>query len=263
MISLYTGSVGSGKSYHATDLALSWVRRGKHVIANFPLKFGKSKREIAMSKRWHYNDEITVPWLIAKSIEHGWYGKESQCLIVIDEAGVIFNSRDWQTQFKQRLNWIKFLSQSRKFGYDIIFVAQSDRMIDKQIRGLVEYEVKHLKANNSFLFSFLSIFRITLFMYVYSWYQTRLRNNLRLSIYKPWIGKRYDTMRTFNMDELIMYIESMYAGAVIPSRVASFIDAIKNNREIVLTKGKQSVNIEATKDEEEEENERSKNAVAH
>lgn len=224
MITLYTGSVGSGKSYHATDLGKDWVKN-RHVIANFPLKFGKSKRQQQQAERWIFHDELTVEFLIAKSIEKGWYGKESQCLVIIDEAGVIFNSRDWQTAGDHRKNWIKFLSQSRKFGYDFIFVAQSDRMIDKQIRGLVEYEVKHLKANNAFFFQFLSLFRVTLFLYVYRWYQTRLKSNLRMAIYNPAVAKRYDTFRTFNLDELIGYLEKMYEGKVIPANVAAFIAA--------------------------------------
>lgn len=238
MITLYTGSVGSGKSYHATALGIEWINRKKYVIANYPLKFKDNKKGREQSKRWIFNDEITVEWLMAMSIEHGWFGKESQCLLEIDEAGIIFNSRDWQSQGQHRKNWIKFLSQSRKFGYDIVFVCQADRMIDKQIRGLVEYEVKHLKANNSMMMSFLSIFKVTLFMYVYRWYQTRLKSNLRLAVYQPWIGNRYDTMRTFNMDDLIKYLESLYEGKVIPSNVAVFISAQRDTLEAKLAADK-------------------------
>lgn len=230
MISLYTGSVGSGKSYHATHLGLNWIQR-KHVIANFPIKPPSKfllKRQARSWQRklarWIFWDEITVEMLIAMSIEKGWYGKESQCLLIIDEAGIEFNSRDWQTDGKKRTKWIKFLSQSRKFGYDIVFVVQADRMIDKQIRGLVEYEVKHLKANNSFFLSFLSMFRVTLFMYVYRWYQTKLRANIRFGRYKKSVANRYDTMRTFNLDDLIGQIEAIYKDTVMPESVAKQLD---------------------------------------
>lgn len=234
MISLYTGSVGSGKSNHAVELGWDWIGRGKHVIANFPLIFKNTKREQAKKKRWTFNDEITVEWLMSQSIENGWYGKESQCLVIIDEAGIIFNSRDWQSKGSERMKWIKFLSQSRKFGFDFVFICQSDRMIDKQIRGLVEYEVKHLKANNSFFFSFLSLFKFTLFLYVYRWYQTRLKANMRFSYFKPWLAKRYDTFRTFNLDELIDYLEKLYEGKVIPANVAVFIESQRQELEARL-----------------------------
>jgi hypothetical protein len=241
MITLYTGSVGSGKSFHGVEIGWEWLGKKKNVIANFPMIFRDTKREKAKSDRWTFCDEITVEWLIAKSIENGWYGKESQCCVIVDEAGIIFNSRDWQSKGNERMKWIKFLSQSRKFGYDFIFICQSDRMIDKQIRGLVEYEVKHLKANNSFFLSFLSIFKFTLFLYVYRWYQTRLKSNLRFSRFKPRLAKRYDTFRTFNLDELVYYLEKLYEGKVIPARVAAFIDLQKDDLEQRLKDKKEAV----------------------
>lgn len=229
MITIYTGSVGSGKSYHAVEVGLDWVRRGKYVVANFPLKFRDTRREKRMAERWIYKDEITVDFLIRTSIEKGFYGKESQCLVIFDEAGIVFNSRDWQVEREKRMKWIKFLSQSRKFGYDFIMVAQSDRMIDKQIRGLVEYEVRHHKANNSKFLWWLSIFRVTVFLCVYKWYQTRIRGNLRFVRYKPSVAKRYDTFRTFDMSEIMQYIEAAYQGAVMPAHVARVLDQVRKS----------------------------------
>lgn len=241
MISMYTGSVGSGKSYHATELALEWLRDGKSVIANFDITIPEKKLKASKKKwadrrsRWSYMEEITVQHLMALSLEKGWYGKESQCLVVLDEAGIIFNSRDWQHEGNERKKWIKFLSQSRKFGFDFILVLQSDRMLDRQIRGLVEYDVKHLKANNSFMFKWLSMFRITVFMYIFKWYQTKLKGNVRLSLYKPWIANRYDTMKVFNLDELVESMKMVYNGKVVPAAVATQIaiweDAIKEKLE--------------------------------
>lgn len=230
MISIYSGSVGSGKSFHGTEIALEWLAK-RHVIANFPIlppKNLRSKRAkenwAKQEQRWHFNDEITIQYLIAKSLEHGWMGKESQCLLVIDEAGIIFNSRDWQSAGKQREHWIKFLSQSRKFGYDVIFIAQSDRMIDKQIRGLVEYDVKHLKLNHSFFLSWLSLFKVSLFLYNYKWYQTKLKGNIRVRLFKKSVAERYDTMRTFNLEELAEQVEKLYEGVIVPATVAFQIE---------------------------------------
>lgn len=242
MISMYTGSVGSGKSYHAIEVGLQVLKekkKGKNraVIANFPLiplekaKFGSQKMKEKVNKkreeidsRWIFNDEISIEFLIAESLKNGWYGKESMCMVIIDEAGILFNSRDWQTMAASRNKWIKFLALSRKFGYDFIFVTQSDRMMDKQIRGLVEYDVKHLKANNSFMFRWLSLFGVTMFMYIYQWYQTRLKGNLRMARYRPSVGERYDTMRIFNFDELIDSVKALYDGKLIPAPVVIQLD---------------------------------------
>lgn len=226
MISLYTGSVGSGKSYHGIELGLEWLRNGKNVIANFPILppdkylFKKSrKRWEERVSRWDFRNDITVEYLMATSISKGWFGKESQCLVVIDEAGILFNSRDWQTEKGSRDKWIKFLSQSRKFGYDFIFVCQSDRMIDRQIRGLVEYEVKHYKLNNSFMLKWLSVFKVTCFMYVYKWYHTKTKGKGEMSFYKKTVADRYDTMRVFNLDDLIENTKKLYEGKVMPSNL--------------------------------------------
>lgn len=228
MISLYTGSVGSGKSYHGIELGLDWLRTKKNVIANFPIQPPKKfmfnfqeRKWLHKLERWDYKEEITVEHLMALSLEKGWYGKESSCLVIIDEAGIMFNSRDWQHERKERQKWIKFLSQSRKFGYDFIFICQMDRMIDRQIRGLVEFEVKHLKANNSFFLRWLSLFRITMFMYVYKWYQTKLKGNIRLSLYRPSVANRYDTMRVFNLEELIDSMKMVYEGKIVPAAIAT------------------------------------------
>lgn len=238
MISLYSGTVGSGKSYHATALGVEWVSKGKHVIANFPIK-NPAGRLITwlmqrvpiveryysnQTKRWVFVDELTVEELIVKSIENEWMGKESQCMLLIDEAGVFFNSRDYMVKAAEMKKWLKFFSLSRKLGYDIVMIAQHDRMIDRQIRSLFEYDVKHLNANNSFMFRFLSIFKIKLFLYVYKWYGTKLKANLRFGVFKKSVANRYDTMRLFNMSELIDAIMKIYEGKVIPGAVMAQLD---------------------------------------
>lgn len=233
MISLYSGTVGSGKSFHATDLGLQWVSKKKYVIANYPIKspdawymrIPRVKQYFDnQQKYWIFADEITPEYLIAKSLEYGWFGKESQCLLQIDEAGIPFNSRDWATDKNRRMAWIKFLSLSRKLGYDIVLIAQHDRMLDRQIRSLLEYDVKHLKANNSFFLRFLNIFKLTLFMYVYKWYGTKQKANLRFGRYRKAVANRYDTMRLFNMDELIVSVKKIYDGKIIPAPVMAQIE---------------------------------------
>jgi zona occludens toxin len=236
LISIYSGTVGSSKSYHATHIGLDWLNSKRHVIANFPIKppknlrtKGQIKRWESNNNRWHFNEEITIQYLIAMSIENGWFGHESKCLLLIDEAGIMFNTRDWQTEKNTRTPWIKFLSQSRKFGYDIVFVAQSDKMIDKQIRGLVEYDVRHFKLNNSFFLSWLSLLKISLFMYNYKWYQTKLKGNIRIVKYSARIANRYDTMRTFNLEELADQIEKVYEGKIVPAAVLIQLSVWKQN----------------------------------
>lgn len=214
-IELYTGFVGSGKSFCATKDACNIVDApiGKrYVIANFPIKAKKrllhffyknDEKKYHSLERWIYkkNDELTVDFLINKSLEMGWNKKESSCLLVFDEASIPFNARSYNAQ--GRMQWIEFLTQSRKFGYDIIFITQDARMLDKQVRALCEYEVVHKKLNNMFALSWLSLFRLSIFAQVKYWNGTNARytkGQLRLVRYNKKIADRYDTLRLFNLD---------------------------------------------------------------
>lgn len=214
MIEIYTGFVGSGKSYHATSRGVTIAdapKGSRWVIANFPIKpkkrllsslpiVGKKMKQFN-NPRWIFKDnsDLTVEWLINTSHEKGWYGKESQCLLIIDEAGILFNSRDWNVKPDERKGWIKFLSQSRKFGYDIVFIVQDTRMMDRQIRSLAEYEVQHKKLNNFYILKFVPV---TVFACVSFWNGVRnIRGKLEMCIYSKRVADRYDTMGLFETGE--------------------------------------------------------------
>ena len=159
MISLYTGTPGSGKSLHLAE-RLYWRIKNKRglVVCNFEIalesinKGKKHKSEFALLD----NDELTALHLEEIAYDYAMRNnkvrdnrncvKEGEILLVIDECQLIFNSRDWQRG--DRNAWLKFFTQHRKYGYDIILVAQFDRMIDRQIRSLVEYEWIHRKISN-------------------------------------------------------------------------------------------------------------------
>lgn len=207
-IELYTGFVGSGKSYAAVKIGtqIADAPLGKRwVVANFPIKpkenviskvFFKKKKQ---KSRWIYkkNEHLTPRFLIDKSIEMGWNKQEGSCLVIFDEAGIPFNARSWNKS--DRMEWIEFLSQSRKFGYDFIFITQHRDMIDKQIRNLCEYEVQHKKLNNMHVFRILSVFKITLFAGISFWNgMKKERGSLRLYFYRKSVADRYDTLRIFN-----------------------------------------------------------------
>lgn len=211
-IELFSGFVGSGKSYAATKLGVQIADAplGKgFVIANFPIKgkktwFSKFRKKKLTDPRWIFkkNDELTVEFLIKTSLEKGWNKKEGSCLVIFDEASIPFNSRNWNKP--DRMQWIELLSQSRKFGYDFIFITQDGKMLDKQIRALCEYEVQHKKMNNMFPFGLLSIFKITVFAGVKFWNGLGMANKkgqLRLYLYSSRVANRYDTLNLFNFED--------------------------------------------------------------
>lgn len=203
MISLYSGTPGSGKSYHAVrDIRAKLGRKSKNrVIANFPLD--GLPADLAANFEYWDNSEIYISSLVQYAQRHHVRGVEGQCLVVIDEAQCIFNSRDWNGKGivhaalkrdpDSRMDWIKFFSQHRKLGFNIILIAQSDKMLDKQIRALVEYDVKHIKMNNGFFF-----FLPTSFLAVEKWYGQHMVLGRQVIWYRKRIAALYDSYAMFD-----------------------------------------------------------------
>jgi len=210
MITLYTGTPGSGKSLHLIELILRVLSWGRDVICNFPITFTEKEIQKGYDKRFYYktNDEITVNFLLEHAIMNDYFErkKESQCLVVIDEAGGRFNSRDYAN--KDRSQWIDFFSQHRKAGFDFILVAQQDRMIDRQIRGFIETEKVHRKCNN---FGPFAILPFPLFVCVENWYVAKHRVGSEFFLFRKKIASRYDSMKMFEgfklSQELLAKIE--------------------------------------------------------
>lgn len=150
MIDLYSGTPGSGKSLHTAERLYYWLRLGRPAICNFDIRLDYvSKRHVEKLKfRCVTNEALTPEFLISYAAAY-WRGKtieEDGILLVVDECQLIFNAREWAKQGRDK--WLSFFSQHRKYGYHIILVAQFDRMIDRQIRSLIEYEYVHRKVGN-------------------------------------------------------------------------------------------------------------------
>ena len=146
-ISLYSGTPGSYKSYHATADIISWLRSGNNVIANFPVNTENYfKRKKIGSFTFVPNSKLTVNYLLNYAKLHHKPSRKAQTLVVIDEASIMFNARQFDK--KDRMEWVNFFANHRHFNYEFILIAQNDRMLDRQIRGLLEYDYKHRALKN-------------------------------------------------------------------------------------------------------------------
>ncbi len=200
MIYLYSGTPGSGKSVHAARVICNWARVGAPVIGNFKCALSRYKKA-----KFYYipNDELTPDVLVQFSREQfqGKKIKEDSILLVIDECQLLFNARDWQQ--RGRNQWLSFFTQHRKYGYQIILVAQFDRMIDKQIRSLIEYEVIHRKISNfgwkGKVISALS--GGTLFVSVKKWYPLKEKVSSEFFHAKKSLYSIYDTYAVFGEEQ--------------------------------------------------------------
>lgn len=152
MIELYSGTPGSGKSLHTAQKIKDWLHKWKSpVITNFDFNALACNQKGYGSLLIVKNSDITPDFLIFFSEKYrkirNWNSvPEETILLVIDEAQILFNAREWNKG--NRADWISFFTQHRKLGYRIILIAQFDRMLDRQIRSVIEYEYIHRKVKN-------------------------------------------------------------------------------------------------------------------
>lgn len=207
MIYLYTGTPGSGKSYHVAKDIYSWLKGGKNVIANFDVNYEIVPKSRFNDKGYFFyrdNFEINVPWLIDFALLCHRRGKkgniaEGQSWLILDECQLIFNCRSWND--KSRQAWCSFFTQHRKYGYNIVLVTQFDRLVDRQIRSLVEYEVKHRKANNfGFGGMLITLFLVNrpVFAAIEYWYSVKERCGATIMVGRKKYYEMYDSYRLFD-----------------------------------------------------------------
>ena len=195
-IYLYSGTPGSGKSLRATYKIIQWLRKGKNVIANFPIDMDYFKGKKVGNFTYKPNDELTVDYLVQYAQKHHKRSTKAQTLVVIDECGSIFNCRQWEN--KDRQKWINFMGLHRHFNYDVVLISQSDRLIDRQIRAFIETEYKHRALKNYKLFGqILSLVFGGLFVSVEYWYGPNLKCGSEFFLLNRRKARIYDTMKMF------------------------------------------------------------------
>lgn len=204
MIYLYTGTPGSGKSLKATREILAYLERGRNVIANYPV--APTKKAAKRGGRFFYwdNSQITPEALLqfARENHRRIHGREekAQTLVVIDESQIMFNSREFRNG--DRMAWISFFSKHRHLFYDVILIAQNDRMLDRQIRSLAEYEIIHRNTTNfGNIGLFIKLFRIRLFVAVSMYRGVNQKIGAQWFVLSRRDKKAYDSYLDFDLAE--------------------------------------------------------------
>lgn len=202
MIYLYSGTPGSGKSLHQAKDIYDWLRKGKVVIANFDIdvnKIPKCKGQFIYLDNSFLKPDTLIKFAKVYFNDHKF--REGGIRLYIDECQLLFNAREWQQY--GRAEWLSFFTQHRKYGYDIFLIAQFDRMVDRQIRSLIEYEVIHRKASNfgtaGVLFSLFSCGK--LFVAVERWYPLNEKTGSYFFTARKKYYQLYDTYNTFGVGE--------------------------------------------------------------
>lgn len=200
-IHIYTGVPGSGKSLHAARDIRDALRRRypRPVIANFDLA---ESADVSRETFTYVPNEAMCADVITKIAVDFWDTTdrtfaEDYILLVLDEAQLLFNSRLWSA--RDRMAYLEFLSQSRKYGIKVILIAQSAKMVDNQFRMLVEVEHNHRRIQSMGpVGSLLALpFAGRLFLVVRYLYQCSERLGMDLLLASPGDMRMYDSYARF------------------------------------------------------------------
>jgi hypothetical protein len=132
---LLTGKRGQGKTLYAVERIRRYMMAGRMVATNLNLNVDKivgacnTVRPYRLPDHPMEQDFINLPPGNPEPTNDRMNG-----LLVLDEVSTFLNSRSWDTDKKGRLKIIGWLAQSRKFGWDLLMIAQHANMIDAQIR---------------------------------------------------------------------------------------------------------------------------------
>lgn len=202
MITLYSGTPGSGKSLHTARLVRERLQMRRSVtIGNFYVNT-RAVRKCRGTYLYVENSRLSPERLIHFSRRRaGYLGrrlKEGELVIIIDEAQLLFNSREWQTPARRA--WLSFFTQHRHFGFDIVLVTQFDRMLDRQVRGLIEYDVVHRKISNAGTFGAILGFLTggNLFVYIRRWYPIHEKVGSEFFLGSGKLYALYDSYNSFD-----------------------------------------------------------------
>jgi len=145
-IYLISGKLGSGKTLVSVGIIRDALLSGRRVATNLDLNLDKllpprrgrpGARPIVAQR---IPDKPTVEDLELLGSGNDEMDETRNGVIILDELAAWLNSRTFND--KARAPVLDWLIHSRKFGWDVYFIAQNIEQIDKQVRtSLVEYLV--------------------------------------------------------------------------------------------------------------------------
>jgi len=138
VIYLLIGQPRTGKSTVAIDLAINrYASQGRRVVANFPIDFSPAcdNPGTLLSRAACRVIPDRPSRIDLDAIGEGGPDEERAGLLIIDEAGTWCNARTWQGN--DRMEVLDWLTQSGKRYWDVILIAHSVGMLDKQLRESV------------------------------------------------------------------------------------------------------------------------------
>lgn len=148
---IITGSLGGGKSALAVEMIMEHLSLGGTVVTNievYPEKLAEWMRDefglVMDPDRLRVLDRASIRDFHDLAVRGN---EERTVLMVLDEAALDLNAREWKTLPQELFN---FVVLCRKLIIDLVLVAQDANDVDKQLRQKMQYEV-HCRSLKKFL----------------------------------------------------------------------------------------------------------------
>lgn len=142
---LLTGKRGEGKTLSALQLAARYLEKGRPIATNVDIFVEH------LLPAWNKTNFYRLPdcpsaddlealplgnpglyWDDGEIKMNSTFSDEMNGCLLLDETGTFLNSREWRND--DRMGAIQFFSHSRKYGWDLLFIAQHQKMLDSQLR---------------------------------------------------------------------------------------------------------------------------------
>ena len=220
-ITLFSGTVGSGKSLHAAEDIKEKLRWGRYVIStcniNTTLCFMTKRQERLYNftkgrihkfkhddreKNFYFVDilQITPQYLYEFAAVHHVEGKERQTYLYLDECVAIFSPTCPTMQdLKLWEEWQTFFRMSRQLGYEVILIPQSSKLISRKVVDCCDLDVRHFaQKNHGTAGFFISLFLGGVFTAYTFWRGDRREcQSQKWYRYKPLYGQMYNSYTLF------------------------------------------------------------------
>jgi hypothetical protein len=146
---IVTGKLGNGKTLITVGRIRDALRAGLRVVTNLDLDlvsmFGPMARDVNVVR---IPDKPSIEDF--EAIGKGWdggYDESKFGLLVLDECGTWFNSRNWQDKTRKAVN--DWFLHARKLRWHVYLIVQDASMLDSQARdAIAEMIVKCRRLDN-------------------------------------------------------------------------------------------------------------------
>lgn len=146
---IVTGKLGNGKTLVTVGRIRDAILKQRRVVTNLDINlramFGRKAKDIELIR---IPDKPTVHDLEAVGVGYdGPYDESKFGVLVLDECGTWFNSRNWQDKSRKAVN--DWFLHARKLKWECYLIIQNESILDSQARdALMEYVVYCHRLDN-------------------------------------------------------------------------------------------------------------------